>query len=83
MAKFLSGDLNIEPNLDPYKVLNNYLLNTANLATPFNKFGHFKSTVTGFEGEVLLDGGQNIDYIFAPKYTLKWTAMKTPKEPEN
>lgn len=68
---FLSGDLNIEPNLEPYKVLNEHLQNTADLATPFNKFGHFKSTVTGFEGEVLLDGGQNIDYIFAPKYTLK------------
>ena len=63
MAKFPKRRPNIEPNLDPYKVLNNYLLNTANLATPFNKFGHFKSTVTGFEGEVLLDGGQNIDYI--------------------
>lgn len=76
---FLSGDLNIEPNLDPYKVLNNYLLNTANLATPFNKFGHFKSTVTGFEGEVLLDGGQNIDYIFAPKYTLKMDSDENTK----
>ncbi|KAL6451775.1 hypothetical protein SBY92_003083 [Candida maltosa Xu316] len=65
---FLCGDLNIEPGSEPYKTLEKYFTNSVDIASPFTRFGHTKSTVTGFEGEVLVEGGQNIDYIFAPKY---------------
>ncbi|KAK6459393.1 Endonuclease/exonuclease/phosphatase [Scheffersomyces xylosifermentans] len=68
---FLSGDFNSEPGDKPYQILTDYYSDSSKLVTPFNKYGHEKSTVTGFEGEVLLDGGENIDYIFAPKYTVK------------
>ncbi|CAI5759097.1 unnamed protein product [Candida verbasci] len=60
---FLTGDLNTEREEEPYKLLKTVLVDTA---TTKNRYGHSKSTVTGFEGEVLL-AGQNIDYIFAPK----------------
>ncbi|EGV63806.1 hypothetical protein CANTEDRAFT_105331 [Yamadazyma tenuis ATCC 10573] len=70
---FLCGDLNNEPKGEPYNILTKHLINSAKHTTPFNHFGHVKSTVTGFEGEVLSAGGQNIDYIFAPSYTKKVT----------
>lgn len=68
---FLCGDLNTEPNEKAYHIISERYSNLAKLTTAFNKYGHSRSTVTGFEGEVLLSGGQNIDYIFAPKYTAK------------
>lgn len=68
---FLCGDLNTEPNEKAYQIITEQFRNLAKLTTAFNKYGHSKSTVTGFEGEVLLNGGQNIDYIFAPSYTAK------------
>lgn len=70
---FLCGDLNNEPKGEAYQILSENLIDSAKQVTPFNRFGHVKSTVTGFEGEVLMAGGQNIDYIFAPSYTKKIT----------
>jgi len=68
---FLCGDLNSEPQEAPYETLSQYLEDLAGLMTKYNHYGHVKSSVTGFEGQVLETGGQNIDYIFAPKYTSK------------
>ena len=68
---FLCGDLNSEPQEEPYEALSQYLEDLAGLVTKYNHYGHVKSSVTGFEGQVLETGGQNIDYIFAPKYTSK------------
>ncbi|EDK46371.1 hypothetical protein LELG_04552 [Lodderomyces elongisporus NRRL YB-4239] len=65
---FIMGDLNAEPKEESIKILKDGFVDSVTLATSNNKYGHTKSTVTGFEGEVLLNGGQNIDYIFAPKY---------------
>lgn len=66
---FVAGDFNAEPNEACIKQIKEFMVDSVSLASVGNRFGHFKSTVTGFEGEVLRDGGQNIDYIFAPKYT--------------
>ena len=66
---FIAGDFNAEPNDACIKKIKESMTDSVALATVGNRFGHTKSTVTGFEGEVLRDGGQNIDYIFAPKYT--------------
>ncbi|CUM64430.1 uncharacterized protein PRCAT00002034001 [Priceomyces carsonii] len=68
---FMCGDLNSEPGSKAYSVFSKAFKDLSHLTTPFNKYGHLKSTVTGFEGEVLLQGGQNIDYIFGPKYSQK------------
>ncbi|KAK6463600.1 Endonuclease/exonuclease/phosphatase [Scheffersomyces coipomensis] len=68
---FLVGDLNAESNHKAYKFIIQSYNDVAKLATPFNTYGHERSSVTGFEGEVLLNGGRNIDYIFAPSYTTK------------
>lgn len=68
---FLCGDLNSEPKDDAVAVLKHSLINSADHVTPFNKYGHEKSTVTGFDGLVLTAGGQSIDYIFVPRYTRK------------
>lgn len=74
---FLCGDLNLEPNSKPFKKLSQKMISSNELTTPFNKYGHSWSSVTGFEGEVLKKGGQNIDHIFAPKY-----ATSIDKNPE-
>ncbi|KAG2731224.1 hypothetical protein G9P44_005640 [Scheffersomyces stipitis] len=68
---FLCGDFNTEPDDAAFKQLEESFSDVSTLSTPFNRYGHEKSSVTGFEGEVLLQGGQSIDYIFAPKYTAK------------
>lgn len=68
---FLCGDLNTEPNEKAYHIITESYRDLAKLTTAFNRYGHSRSTVTGFEGEVLVNGGQNIDYIFAPSYTAK------------
>lgn len=85
---FLCGDLNNEPKGAPYEMLTSHLVDTAKRVSPFRRYGHVKSTVTGFEGEVLSQGGQNIDYIFGPKYTKGITqkakcsqATKTSEDP--
>ncbi|RCK56041.1 hypothetical protein Cantr_05843 [Candida viswanathii] len=79
---FLCGDLNFEPNLEPYKKLTKQLVSSSELDG--YKHGHSHSSVTGFKGEVLLDGGQNIDYIFAPKYANTNDAESTGDlEPKN
>lgn len=65
---FFCGDLNLEPNLKPHKKLTSELVSSVELVTPYNRYGHSWSSVTGFQGQVLKEGGQNIDYIFAPKY---------------
>lgn len=70
---FLCGDLNAELNDKSYKYLSSKLRDLAKLATVYNSYGHLKLTVTGFGGEMLLGDGQNIDYIFAPKYAIKIT----------
>ncbi|KAG7665057.1 uncharacterized protein J8A68_001366 [[Candida] subhashii] len=68
---FVVGDLNSEPKHDAYKFFKQHMTDASRLTTPFNKYGHSKSSYTGFEGEVLMEGGKTIDYIFAPKYSLK------------
>lgn len=70
---FLSGDLNAEPSDKSYRLLASKYHDLAKLATVYNSYGHLKLTVTGFGGEMLLGKGQNIDYIFAPKYAIKIT----------
>lgn len=65
------GDLNAEPKERTYQLITEDYKDVSKLTTAFNRYGHTKSSVTGFEGEVLLQGGQNIDYIFAPGYTTK------------
>ncbi|EGW35635.1 uncharacterized protein SPAPADRAFT_147093 [Spathaspora passalidarum NRRL Y-27907] len=85
---FIVGDLNSEPKHDAYQLLRQHMADSARLTTPFNRYGHLRSTVTGFEGEVLVEGGQNIDYIFAPKYTSKIDmdpkcSTLNPNSPEN
>lgn len=68
---FLAGDLNCEPNSKAYKLVSENYKDLSKLVTPFTKYGHSGSTVTGFQGEVLGRGGQTIDYIFVPKYAIK------------
>mmetsp|Transcript_4422 Transcript_4422/g.4881 ORF Transcript_4422/g.4881 Transcript_4422/m.4881 type:complete len:614 (+) Transcript_4422:161-2002(+) len=65
------GDLNAEPTERTYQLIVEDYKDVSRLTTAFNRYGHSKSSVTGFGGEVLLQGGQNIDYIFAPGYTTK------------
>lgn len=72
---FLTGDLNLEKAEKPFKILTKDLVSTRDHTTPFNTYGHTESTVTGFEGEVITSGGQNIDYIFSPFYTSKITSQ--------
>lgn len=69
----LCGDLNAEPTEKTYELIIKEYKDVSKLTTPFNRYGHGKSSVTGFGGEVLLQGGQNIDYIFAPGYSVKVT----------
>lgn len=80
---FLSGDLNCDPSDPAYSVLTNALVDTSKSVTPFNKYGHIKSTVTGFEGEALVGNGQNIDYIFGPSYTEKVNFTPTCEAPKS
>ncbi|KAK6199431.1 Endonuclease/exonuclease/phosphatase [Scheffersomyces amazonensis] len=68
---FLAIDLNAEWVHKSFKHIQTYYTDSKQLATPFNMYGHEKSSVTGFEGQILIDGGRNIDYIFAPKYAIK------------
>ncbi|KAI5957670.1 hypothetical protein KGF57_002936 [Candida theae] len=66
---FFAGDFNAYPDDECITKIKSEMTNSVALATVGNRYGHTKSTVTGFEGEVLRDGEQDIDYIFAPKYT--------------
>lgn len=72
----LAGDLNCEPKSKAYMLLTENYRDLSKLVTPYNRYGHSGSTVTGFEGEVSARGGQTIDYIFVPKYAIK--ASQTP-----
>lgn len=67
----LCADLNAEPTERSYELILKEYKDVTKLTTPFNRYGHTMSSVTGFGGEVLLQGGQNIDYIFTPGYTVK------------
>ncbi|CAH6721893.1 hypothetical protein CLIB1444_07S04830 [[Candida] jaroonii] len=87
---FLTGDLNLEKSEKTFLILSKSMVNARDHTTPFNVYGHTQSTVTGFEGEVIASGGQNIDYIFAPLYTSKITSQidcskvdKTKKRPQD
>ncbi|KAI5955085.1 hypothetical protein KGF54_001646 [Candida jiufengensis] len=71
---FLMGDFNSEPKDESNSILviKDLLRDATTLTVPgINRYGHVKSTVTGFDGSVLNGGGQNIDYIFAPSYSKK------------
>lgn len=68
---FLMGDLNTPVTENAYTLLTDKLKDLSSLTTPFNHYGHSKSTITGFEGQYLANGGECIDYIFAPKYATK------------
>lgn len=74
---FLAGDLNMGTNEKAYKLLLESMKDSSSLTTQFNRYGHTGSTVTGFEGEVLVNGGQKIDYIFVPEATFKMSTEVT------
>lgn len=62
---FIIGDLNFEYGAKPYKALEKNFVNIDTLKSDLTNFGHSKSTLTGFEGEEIANGGTDIDYIWA------------------
>ncbi|KAI5965793.1 uncharacterized protein KGF55_001156 [Candida pseudojiufengensis] len=71
---FLMGDFNsdLKDESKAILVIKELLRDSTSLTLPgINRYGHIKSTVTGFDGDILKNGGQNIDYIFTPKYCKK------------
>lgn len=84
---FLCGDLNSEPEGQIYRLLTENWVDSGRQISPENRYGHEKSTVTGFIDDILELGGQNIDYIFAPYYTVnlddKVSCKKVPKSSSN
>lgn len=84
---FFCGDLNSEPEGQGYKYLTSHMADSARFITAENRYGYEKSTVTGFIDEILDAGGQNIDYIFAPPYTVnigdKVECKKSSSKPED
>lgn len=65
------GDLNSDPQDDAYGFLIRKYEDAANLVTGPSWYGHSGTTVTGFNGDVIRNGGQNIDHIFVPKDSIK------------
>lgn len=64
---FLCGELDFEP-IHEALANSEYYIDLEQLSSDVS-YGHTGSTVTGFEGEVLLKGGKNSDYIICPSYT--------------
>lgn len=66
---FITGELNFEPSMLPYKILHDEFKDIAPLCQELTTFGFLKSTMTGFKGEYTGEGnGKTLDYIFALKF---------------
>lgn len=64
---FVIGDLNFEYGAKPYKSLEKLFTNVNTLKSDLTNFGHSKSTLTGFDGDEIANGGTDIDYIWTLK----------------
>lgn len=67
---FLCGDFNAKPNEECYKSISKLYTDVHSITSSYNWYGHPDYSVTGFRGNYLKDA-KRIDYIFAPKHTIK------------
>ncbi|CAH2355602.1 hypothetical protein CLIB1423_29S00870 [[Candida] railenensis] len=76
---FIIGDLNFEYGAKPYKSLEKLFTNVNTLKSDLTNFGHSKSTLTGFDGDEIANGGTDIDYIWTSKSIKEFESEKECK----